>query len=101
MRSVLLTAAALLAVTGCATVSKFTIKDRLQELGFSNAQADCVADELDDRLSDDQLADVAKTLDDLTDSNGPRRVIDALGRVSDERIASAAAQAGISCIFVR
>lgn len=91
----------LVALAACSTVSKFTIEDRLRELGLSRNQAECVADELDDRLDAGQMADVARTLDELTDDAGPRRVIDSLGRVSDDEIARAAAQAGVACIFVR
>ncbi|RFB05834.1 hypothetical protein [Parvularcula marina] len=100
MRRILLTIASF-SLVACATVSKLTIEDRLRELGMSRAQADCVADELDERLDDGRLRDVARTLDDLTDDAGPRNVIDALGRVNDDRIARAAAQAGVSCLFVR
>ncbi|MEM9233379.1 MAG: hypothetical protein AAGA69_03975 [Pseudomonadota bacterium] len=91
----------LLAVAACATVSKLTIEDRLRDLGFSRAQASCVADELDERLDDGQLSRVARTLDDLTDADGPRNVIDAVGRINDPEIAAASGRAGLSCLLVR
>ncbi len=51
-------AAAMLA--SCATAAKVTLKDRFQSIGLSADMADCMVDDLDDRLSDDDLRDLAR-----------------------------------------
>lgn len=91
----------LFSLTACATASKFTIEDRLNELGLSRGQASCVADELDDRLNDRELRDFARFTDQITAPDRPSDLIRSLERISDEKIARAVAQSGVSCVFAR
>ncbi|WOI53630.1 hypothetical protein [Parvularcula sp. LCG005] len=88
-----------LALSACSTVSKFTIEDRLQELGLSASRADCMADQLERRLNDRQLRKFADFTVTLTSKNSPFEVIDALGRISDPEIGGAVAASSVACII--
>lgn len=89
-------------LAACATASKFTIENRLQELGLDNARSACVADELESRLNDRELAEFARFTVSLTGGQQrPGQVIESLSRISNDRIARAVVAAGGTCIFAR
>jgi hypothetical protein len=91
----ILGAAAVLA--GCATYSKLTIADRLENLGLSRDRSVCMADELDDRLNDDQLARFARFTVDLDRADSPLEIVGSLRSIEDNRIAGAVAASAFSC----
>ena len=93
--------AAFFVLSACATASKYTIEDRLRDLGLSRGQASCMADELGDRLNDRELRDFARFTDQITEPDSPNRVFAALNNISDERIARAVAASSLACAFSR
>lgn len=87
----------LLVLAGCATYSKLTIADRLENLGLSRDRSVCMADELDDRLNDDQLARFARFTVQLDRSDSPLEAIASLREIDDNRIAGAVTASAFSC----
>ncbi len=90
----------LLGLTACATASKMTIADRLQELGLSEDRAECMADELDDRLDDRELSEFADFTVTITKERGTG-VLAALREIDNPRIAGAVAGSGVACVLPR
>ncbi|MCK5748242.1 MAG: hypothetical protein KAH44_18640 [Oricola sp.] len=94
----LILAAATLA--SCATISpRARIENRLVELGFAPGKADCMAAELDDRLSRDDLNAVADFVGQLNKADSAGGVLDALIGIDNARAAAAIGAAGVACAF--
>lgn len=93
----LASSALLLAVTACATASKLTIADRLEDLGLSRDRSVCMADELDDRLNDDQLAKFARFTVRLEEADTALAAIGSLRQIEDAKIARAVTASAFSC----
>lgn len=86
-----------LAMTACATASKMTIADRLENLGLSRDRSECMANELDDRLNDNQLAKFARFTVQLDRAESPLEAISSLRQIDDNRIAGAVTASAFSC----
>lgn len=87
----------LISLAACATVSRMTIEDRLENLGLSRDRAECMATELDDRLNDEQLAKFARFTVDLDRASGPLEAIRSLRQIDDNRISGAVTASAFSC----
>jgi len=94
-------AAALVVAAGaCATISPASrIEKQLVSLGVSEARADCLADELDERLGRGDLKDIADFLEELNRAQTPGGALDALLAIENPRAARAIASAGVTCAF--
>ncbi len=93
---------AFLMLASCATVSpRIRIEDRFFELGLSRERAECLADELDERLDRGDLRDVADFLTDLNDAGSAGGALDALLSIDNPRIAASIARASVACAFSR
>lgn len=99
--SLMVTGLAALSLSACATVSKLTIENRLEELGLSQERAACMAGELDNRLNDQELAEFAEFTVTLTTKSSRGGVISALRQIDNPRIAGAVAASGLSCLISR
>ncbi len=98
-RSGILIGLALLAAA-CATVSpRARVEDRFVEFGLSRDRASCLADELDERLDRDDLADVADYVGGLNAVTSAGEALDALLRIENPRAVAAIGAAGIACAF--
>ena len=102
MRRTAAFACIVLMLAACATFSpRSRIADRLVELGLSKDRADCLADDLDDRLDRDELNDVAEFLTDLNDAESAGGALDALLAIDRPRVATAIAGASLACAIRR
>ena len=90
-------AAALLSMTACASVSKMTIADRLENLGLSRDRSECMAEELDDRLNDDQLGKFARFTVQLESSETTLEALNSLRQIDDPKITRAVTESAFSC----
>ena len=99
MRTFLLATASLLIISGCATIAKYSIKDDLIEIGIPANKAGCMADQLEERLDDDDLQDLARYMDGLSRAGTPGEALDALLKVDNPQAAGAITASGISCVF--
>lgn len=96
----LIAATFIVAAGACATISPASrIEKQLVSLGVSEARADCLADELDERLGRGDLKDVADFLAGLNRAQTPGRTLDALLAIENPRAARAIASAGVTCAF--
>jgi hypothetical protein len=91
----------LLSLAACATAARATIENRLVSLGLSQARASCMASELDERLDDGELTELARHTFSLSRADDPAEVVEALGGIDDFTIARAVASSGIACILPR
>ncbi len=92
--------AAMLLVSACATVSpRAELEDRFVEFGLSEERAACLADELDERLDRDDLADVSDYIAGLNDVDSAGAALDALLRIENPRAVSAIGGASLACAF--
>lgn len=89
-------------VAACATLSpRSAIENRFVELGVSPSRAECLADDLDERLDRDELGNVADFLENLNEAGSAGGALDALLAIDDPNIAAAIARASVSCAFAR
>lgn len=89
-----------LTIASCATISPHArIENRLIKFGFSEERADCLAEELDERLDRNDLEAVADFIGDLNEAASPGETLDALIGIDNPRAAAAIARAGIACAF--
>ena len=98
MRPLLVLAATVLAAS-CATVASATIENRLVDLGLSERRAACMTDELDARLSDEDMTRLARHAVTLSRSDTPGEVVDALAGIDDFGITRAVIASGTACLF--
>ena len=90
-------ALAALAMTACASVSKLAIADRLENLGLSRDRSECMAQELDDRLNDDQLGKFARFTVQLDRAESTLDALNSLRQIDDPRITRAVTASAFSC----
>lgn len=100
MRLVLIAALACAApLAACATVATATIENRLVDLGLSERRAACMGDELDARLTDDDLTKLARHMITLSRADSAGEVVDAVASIDDFTIARAVVASGTACLF--
>lgn len=100
MRSIFLAGLIGVSLVACTTVSKFSIENRLVELGFDRKRAGCWADELDKNLNSRELSEFAEFTGTLTRDDAGE-VAKSLGKISNPRIAKAVSLAGVNCLIPR
>ncbi|MEQ8179776.1 MAG: hypothetical protein RIA10_15710 [Amphiplicatus sp.] len=97
-RSILAAAVAAGLSAGCATVAKATLEDRFQAIGIPQGTAVCMVDELDERLSDEDLQDLARYTIGLARANSTAAAIRSLMKIDNPRAVTAIGASGISCV---
>lgn len=89
-------AAAMLA--GCATAARYTLQDRFRAIGIPDGIADCMVDELDDRLSNEDLQDLAQYTVRLSRADTTGAAIRSLMKIDNPRAVTAVGASGVSCV---
>lgn len=92
-------ACAMFALSACATASKFTIENRLEDLGLSSSRAACMADGLERRLTSSELRDFAIFTVQIEREPNPVALVNALSGIADEKIAGAVLASATSCVL--
>ncbi|MEM8937097.1 MAG: hypothetical protein AAGC77_11880 [Pseudomonadota bacterium] len=91
-------AAGAMLVASCSTLSpRAQVEGRFVGLGLSLSRAACLAEELDGKLSRDDLLDVADYVSGLNRASSAGEALDALLRIDNPRAALAIGQAGLIC----
>ncbi len=85
-------------LAACAT-STDTIEKRLVNLGLERDRAACMAGDLDDRLNDRQLSELAGFATNLDRADTAVEAIGALKAVEDPLIARAVVASSVACAF--
>lgn len=98
MERFIVSAAALIMLAACATSARATLMDRFQSIGLSADMAGCMVDDLDDRLDNDDLRDLARYSAGLSRADTPGEAIDALLKFDNPRAAAAIGRAAFSCV---
>jgi hypothetical protein len=95
---ILCLAAVLLTVAACATAARATLRDRFEAIGLSPRMADCMVDDLDERLSDEELRDLARYTVGLSRADTPLEAIDSLLEFDNPRAVAAIGRAAFACV---
>ena len=86
-------------LAACATTAALTIEDRLVEIGIPADKADCMADQLKERLETEDLQDLADYMSGLARSASAGEALDELLEIRNPRAVGTITQSGISCLF--
>ena len=86
-------------LAGCATSPRGQVEGGLKKLGMPDRSAQCMADELDDRLPLEDMKTLARVLDEAGAGKEarPARILDFMNDLDDPEITEAAARSGIRC----
>lgn len=85
-------------IAACATTARATLMDRFQAIGLSKELAGCMVDDLDERLDNDDLQDLARYASGLARADDPRKAIDSLLKIDNPRAVAAVGGAAFSCV---
>ncbi|MEL6790043.1 MAG: hypothetical protein AAGL18_06125 [Pseudomonadota bacterium] len=88
----------ILGVAGCATVATQTLENRLQTLGLPAGTATCMANDLGENLSQDDLIDLTRYTYSLTTANSAVEIVRSLMEIENPRAVTAVGQAGFTCL---
>ncbi len=87
------------ALASCTTGARLTIENRLAAIGLPAGQAACMANQLEERLSSEDLQDVARYTLTLSRAESAGETIDALMQIENPSAVAAIGASGVSCIF--
>jgi len=85
-------------IAGCATAARYTLQDRFRAIGLSAEIADCMVDDLDQRLSSEDLQDLAKYTLRLSRADSTYAAIRSLMTIDNPRAVTAIGASGVSCV---
>lgn len=85
-------------LASCATAAKATLNDRFRAIGLSPKMADCMVDDLDQRLDDRDLQDLARYTVGLSRADSATEAVDKLLKIDNPRAVAAIGQAAFSCV---
>ena len=95
MRRIMSAALVALMLAGCATAARYTLQDRFRAIGIPDGTADCMVDELDDRLSNEDLQDLAKYTVRLSRADTTMAAIRSLMTIDNPRAVAAVGASGV------
>lgn len=98
MHRFILAASAIVVLAGCATAARYTLQDRFRAIGLPADTADCMVDELDERLSDDDLQDLARYTLRLSRADSTLAAIRSLMTIDNPRAVTAIGASGVTCV---
>ena len=98
MHRFILAASAIMVLAGCATAARYTLQDRFRAIGLPSETADCMVDELDQRLSNEDLQDLARYTLRLSRADSTLAAIRSLMTIDNPRAVTAIGASGVSCV---
>lgn len=98
MQKFLLAGAAAMMLASCATAARYTLQDRFRAIGIPADTADCMVDELDERLSSEDLQDLARYTVRLARADSTLAAIRALMQIDNPRAVTAIGASGVACV---
>ena len=101
MRHILTITTALLGavcLAACATAAKYTLNDRFQAIGIPTDVTTCMVDDLEERLSSEDLQDLARYTLSVSRADTTRAAIGELMKIDNPRAVTAIGRAGFSCV---
>lgn len=97
-KTALLALAGALSVTAYATAARLTLQDRFRAIGIPATTADCMVDELEQRLSAEDVQDLARYTVRLARADSTLAAIRSLMTIDNPRAVTAIGASGISCV---
>ena len=91
-------ALALALLASCATAARVTLNDRFRAIGLSAKMADCMVDDLDQRLDNRDLQDLARYTVGLSRADTPLEAVESLMKIDNPRAVAAIGRAAFSCV---
>lgn len=85
-------------LASCATAAKVTLNDRFRDIGLSPAMADCMVDELDERLDDRDLRDLADYTTTIARADSALEAVDRLLSIDNPRAVAAIGRSAFACV---
>ncbi len=85
-------------IAGCATAARYTLQDRFRAIGLPDGVSDCMVDELDERLSSEDLQDLAKYTVRLSRADSTMAAIRSLMTIDNPRAVTAIGASGVVCV---
>ncbi|MEO1134974.1 MAG: hypothetical protein AAFW68_00010 [Pseudomonadota bacterium] len=82
----------------CATAARYTLQDRFVAIGIPADTANCMVDELDQRLSSEDLQDLARYTLRLSRARSTLDAIRSLMAIENPRAVTAIGASGVSCV---
>lgn len=90
--------ASVAALAACATAARVTLEDRFQAIGIPEGTALCMVDDLDERLSDDDLQDLARYTLSVARAPSTLEAVRALMRIDNPRAVTAIGKSAVQCV---
>ncbi|WDI30934.1 hypothetical protein PUV54_13320 [Hyphococcus flavus] len=98
MQRIFLTGLAVMMLASCATAARYTLQDRFRAIGIPAGTADCMVDELDERLTNEDLQDLARYTVRLARADSTFGAIRSLMTIDNPRAVTAIGASGVSCV---
>ncbi|NOX94754.1 MAG: hypothetical protein GXP04_06540 [Alphaproteobacteria bacterium] len=96
--SIMAVLTAIVFVSGCATVARYTLQDRFRAIGIPAGTADCMVEELEQRLTSEDIQDLARYTVNLARADSTFAAIRALMQIDNPRAVTAIGASGVSCV---
>lgn len=87
-----------IALASCATLARATLEDRFEAIGIPEKTALCMVDDLDERLSEQDLQDLARYTLDVARQPSTFDAVRALMRIDNPRAVTAIGKSAVSCV---
>ncbi len=91
-------ALAIALLASCATAARVTLNDRFRAIGLSAKMADCMVNDLDQRLDNRDLQDLARYTVGLSRADTPLEAVESLMKIDNPRAVAAIGRAAFSCV---
>ncbi|MEM9495870.1 MAG: hypothetical protein AAGA09_07690 [Pseudomonadota bacterium] len=98
MKKLMLAAGLCFLVVSCATAARYTLQDRFRAIGLPAETADCMVTELDQRLSSEDLQDLARYTLSLSRSDTTLGAVRSLMAIDNPRAVAAIGRSGVACV---
>lgn len=86
------------ALAGCATVAKVTLEDRFKAIGIPEGTAVCMVDDLGERLTDEDLQDLARYSLNVARQDSTFGAVRALMNIDNPRAVTAIGKSAGGCL---
>ena len=90
--------ALLVLTTSCATAARYTLQDRFRAIGIPAETADCMVDEIDERLSDQDFQDLAQYTLRLSRAETTFDAVQSLMTIDNPRAITAIGASALTCV---
>lgn len=85
-------------VASCATAARITLQDRFKAIGLPPEMADCMVGDLEQRLSQEDVQDLARYTLSLSRADSAASAVQSLMQIDNPRAVTAVGRAGFSCV---